>query len=91
LLIAYREVKQNRQKAVLMDWDGTMRRGFTLLPWVEFLKNKGIFSNDTFRKINSTFNRYKTSEISHDKLCKITAILYAKGLQGCDYNKLQNP
>jgi len=71
------------EKLALIDWDGTMRKNFTIIDWIEFLvknnKNKNI---NILKTINTYFLEYKNKIITHDKLAEIVAIEYANYICG---------
>lgn len=71
--------KQTKSMA-LLDWDGTIRRGFTLLPWARFLLANGKFASSALGELESVFSSYGVGDISYEHLAECSASIYAKGL-----------
>jgi phosphoserine phosphatase len=71
-----------RNKVALLDWDGTIREGFTILDWVRFLAGKGLLASGIENELNTEFTAYKNNQISHDQLASRSAGLLAGGLRG---------
>ena len=62
-----------KEKVALIDWDGTIRKGFTIKEWIKFLVTK-LNRNDKsiIRSINALFLDYWNGKISHDHGFKAT-------------------
>jgi HAD superfamily phosphoserine phosphatase-like hydrolase len=69
------------KKLALFDWDGTLRRGFTIKSWIRFLVEQKFFASDVEDKLLSFFNAYNHGKLNHDELSKATAELYASALK----------
>ena len=66
----------------LFDWDNTVRKGFTLFTWIDFLCNNSIISNDLQCEMNSIKIMYNKKRITHDQYAELACSLFAKKLAG---------
>ena len=66
----------------LLDWDGTLRKGYTIVPWVHHLTRAGVLAGTCNADLSDLFQRYGAGEISHDELARLTARVYAQHLRG---------
>jgi len=66
----------------LIDWDGTIRNGFTIIDWIKFLIKNTNKKNTLIDKIAKKFNEYDNNILSHDELANETAEVYAECLKG---------
>ncbi len=73
---------KKKRKVILTDWDGTIRKGFTLHSWVKFLSQESKISPHYVEKVEELFKVYYRGDLSHDLLAKKTAEIYAKSLKG---------
>lgn len=74
--------KKIKSKVALLDWDGTIRKGFTLPNWVEFLVDHGVFTNTIIDDIKRLFGQFYKGKISHDQLSSRTSKVYSRYLEG---------
>ena len=66
-------------RIALVDWDGTIRKGFTIKEWSSFLvDNIGDVNFDIIEKIDNLFSKYSDGDITHDQLADASAHAYAK-------------
>src|SRR5713226_8450745 len=70
------------QKIALLDWDGTLSRGFTVTRWVAFLAAERILGKSILNVLDQVFHQYEEKRISHDELAKRTADAVAMSLRG---------
>lgn len=73
-------------KIALFDWDGTIRRDFTINTWIEFLTQYRIVTEDTIKMIKDLFAVYSKRQLSHDQLSDSTANIYALSLKNYENN-----
>lgn len=66
----------------LFDWDNTVRKGYTLFSWVDYLISHGILDEKLHKRINQIDQDYRNSLITHDKYAEIACSEYAKALKG---------
>ena len=71
------------KKLALFDWDGTLRRGFTIEAWIRFLVREKVLKKEAEDKISYLFSEYQEHEITHDALSQKSAEVYASALEGC--------
>lgn len=69
--------------AALIDWDGTIRRGFTIVQWFEYLRETGTVPESAVTKLEFLFTTYADGGMPHDELARRTAKLYATSISGC--------
>lgn len=73
----------------LIDWDGTIRKGFTIISWVKYLIVNFNEKSDSLQKIIEKFNDYDNGALSHDELANATAHIYATYLEGRSAEKVE--
>ena len=66
----------------LLDWDGTLRKGFTIKAWIAFLVKANLFDHGVEYSLWKLFDDYANNKLSHDELSQLTAELYASALKG---------
>ena len=66
----------------LLDWDNTLREGYTLFTWMDYLINIGIIECEVRKKVDYYIEKYKKAEISHDQLARDAGIIFAKSIKG---------
>ncbi len=67
---------------VLIDWDNTMRGGFTLVDWVSFLADSNLFDKGVAAEILDTIKRHGDGELTYEEMARASTALYANGLAG---------
>lgn len=76
-------------RIALLDWDGTLRRGFTIIPWMEYLADFDMIASDYIAALANVFIRYEAGDISHDQTAIDAGIVYAKALNGRDVSSIR--
>ncbi len=67
----------------LFDWDGTLREGYTLFEWIEFLRNQGeILSGEVLKRHDQLVEDYHGKRITHDVLARESCLNYENGIRG---------
>jgi phosphoserine phosphatase len=69
-------------KLALLDWDGTIRKDFTIRSWIKFLVNHGKLSEKAIEDIEEVFQLLFKGNISHDETSRRSASMYAFYLKG---------
>jgi len=73
--------REQKRHVVLADWDNTLRAGFTVIAWTEFLASRGLFS--ALPTILQRFSRFLNDRsYDYEVFCKDMEIAYAEGLAG---------
>ncbi len=75
----------------VFDWDNTVRAGYTLFSWIDFLLNKGVLSQDLKDRVDKLRESYNNRDISHDVFAEKADVLYCnamKGITKADYDDL---
>ncbi len=75
-----------KKRVALTDWDGTIRRFFTLNSWMKFLMQEGLIDSHHFIELDRYFESYRNGDLDHELLVERTATIYAKSLRGCSRN-----
>jgi phosphoserine phosphatase len=70
------------QKLALLDWDNTLRPGFTLTDWVNFLVRSKRFNPWLANDIAELVRSYSKGTASYPELSEKAPHLYAQGLGG---------
>ena len=70
------------KKLALLDWDGTLRSGFTIKSWIAFLVKEKLFDSSVEDSLLNLFNDYLYNKLTHDELSQSTAEIYASALKG---------
>ena len=74
-------------KYALFDWDNTLREGFTLFSWIDFLKKEGAISATISEKIDYYSHQYETALINHDQYAFYACKSYAECVKGMPKSK----
>ena len=69
-------------KYALLDWDNTLRKGYSIFSWCNFLIEKAIIDETSLHKINSIKQNYENGLISHDDFAKTACEIFVNYLQG---------
>jgi len=72
----------------LFDWDGTLREGFTIIDWIDFLCNKNTIDHKYKTLTLDLFDSYASGILSHDNLAIETGKIYAESIHKIDVNLL---
>ncbi|MEY8395133.1 HAD-IB family phosphatase [Lachnospiraceae bacterium 45-P1] len=75
----------------LLDWDNTLRKGFTITSWTEYLCAQNAIEGDTYSRIMKQFELHCSQKISYAQLASTTTEIYARALTGiklCTVEKL---
>lgn len=77
-------------RIALVDWDGTIRKGFTIKEWCSFLVQLyGERHLNLTKAIDDLFSSYQNQGISHDQLAVETAQAYATFVAGLPTEELK--
>jgi phosphoserine phosphatase len=71
----------NRRLA-LLDWDNTLRSGFTVIDWTRFLKSRKLYDEVAHEQICTIIESYIRHQLTYAELSELIAGLYASGLEG---------
>lgn len=66
----------------LLDWDNTLRKGYTLFTWMDYLIDIGIVESVVRQEVDYYIEEYKKEKISHDQLAKNACDVFAKSIKG---------
>ena len=71
-----------KSKIALVDWDNTLRRGFTLLDWVDWLTDRGQFPGHVTRELHDLMGAYWSGVLPYGEFATSMTDGYARGLAG---------
>lgn len=77
------------RRVALLDWDGTLRRGYTLVDWSRCLSHLGLLGHEISRRVADLFQMLERQEMTYDEVIRLSAETYATGLRGCQYRLLR--
>ncbi len=66
----------------VFDWDNTIRKGFTLFSWMDFLYREKILDTKVRNSIASVQIQYAKKQINHDEYAKKTCEIYSSAMKG---------
>lgn len=66
----------------VFDWDNTIRKGFTLFSWMDFLYEKKILDTTIRNDIFSIQDQYAKKVINHDEYAKKSCEIYSSAMRG---------
>lgn len=76
-----------KRGVVLVDWDNTLRAGFTVTAWAEYLAGRDLFS--ALPTIVTLFDRFRNdASYDYEVFCGEMAAAYAEGLAGQSRDKV---
>lgn len=73
-------------KYAVFDWDNTVRDGYTLFSWINYLCKNKLLPDRLNLKEKSLGRRYTEQEITHDEYADIAWRYYAEELSGLNVN-----
>lgn len=65
----------------LLDWDNTLRNGFTLFYWAKYLCSSNVINPILVNTLNDKLQEYKNHLISHDQLAIDACKIFSSSLQ----------
>ncbi len=72
----------------LFDWDNTIRTGYTLYSWIDYLRERNILSDSVYHEIDDVRQQYAHGLISHDQYASSACRKYAKSLSGVSEDQI---
>lgn len=83
--------QQSRVKTsiALLDWDGSLCSGFTIVPWLKELCARGLVSGQALSQQEALFTAYEKGTLEHDSLASSSAISYAEAVAGLPLEMLE--
>lgn len=82
--------KLNPQFLALTDWDGTIRRGFTIQAWMRHLQSVGLLDKRALLDLESAFAAYSKGRLQHDNLALSSAKIYASSIAGISVETVES-
>lgn len=76
------------KKYALFDWDNTVRKGYTLYSWVDYLCEHHVLNSNIQADLSKMGREYKAGLITHDEYAKRACELYSRALKGMSSKKI---
>lgn len=77
-------------KYALFDWDNTLRKGFTISSWMQYLSEKQIISKEYYSDFLCQFELYDNHKIDYRQLSDNTTYIYAYAITGKNVFEIEN-
>lgn len=77
-------------KYALFDWDNTLRKGFTITDWMQYLFEKQVVSKEYYSNFMYQFELYNNHKIDYKKLSDNTTYIYANAITGKNVLEMEN-
>ncbi|OGE08290.1 hypothetical protein A3I53_03670 [Candidatus Curtissbacteria bacterium RIFCSPLOWO2_02_FULL_40_13b] len=71
-----------RETFVFFDIDNTLVRGFSILPFAQFLTERGLFHQDSYEKMLADFACYSDKKLDYREFAITIVDQYSEGLRG---------
>jgi len=71
-----------KQTAAVLDWDGTLRRGYEIVDWTNFLDESGRFDHEAADRQRELVSNYLAGKITYSQAVFDVGVIYAEGLAG---------
>ena len=71
-----------KTRVSLLDWDGTLRRGYTTIDWLKFLNSHGIIHSSHITKLEQLENNFREGKILYDDFVQGAATIYGFAING---------
>ena len=78
------------KKYVLFDWDNTVRKGYTLYSWVDYLCSCHTIDSCIQLDLNTMRKEYDSHLITHDEYAQKACQLYSSNLKGIPCSKIDS-
>jgi phosphoserine phosphatase len=75
-------------RTALLDWDGTLRRGYMIPDWAHFLVRRGVIPPRVHTHLQALFAGYRTGRVSYEWLAQEASVVLATGLSGAAAEEL---
>jgi HAD superfamily phosphoserine phosphatase-like hydrolase len=69
-------------KYALLDWDNTLREGFSLISWMDFLRGKKLIDSLSLSKIENYFNLYSIEKMGYEEFVENICKEYVLAVSG---------
>jgi phosphoserine phosphatase len=71
-----------KEAAALLDWDGTLRNGYEIVDWTNFLDESGKFDHEIADRQRELVSNYLAGIITYSQAVFDVGVIYAEGLAG---------
>jgi phosphoserine phosphatase len=69
-------------RVALMDWDNTIRRGWTIRDWARYLVGQDLLQDRTVSEVESVLERHAAGRCSYTVMADTVLQRFAEGLEG---------
>ena len=70
------------RKLCLLDWDGTLRKGYTTLDWLMFLHQQNIVEKSHIQELRLLDAAFQEEKIKYEEFVRDVADIYARAING---------
>lgn len=71
-----------KEAAALLDWDGTLRKGYEIVDWTNHLDESGRFDHEVAGRQRDLVSNYLLGKITYSQAVFDVGVIYAEGLAG---------
>lgn len=68
------------KKLFVLDWDDSLRVGYSAIDWVKKLKDSNLFVPQEYLRMNKSLNSYRNEKIGYNEFVNSYADIYFKGI-----------
>ena len=76
------KISELKEAAAVLDWDGTLRKGYEILDWTNFLEESGKFDRETAVRQRELVSNYLAGKIPYAQAVFDVGVIYAEGIAG---------
>ena len=76
------KIGELKEAAAVLDWDGTLRKGYEILDWTNFLDENGKFDRETAVRQRELVSNYLAGKIPYAQAVFDVGVIYAEGIAG---------
>lgn len=71
-----------KPSAAVLDWDGTLRKGYEIVDWTNFLDESGRFGHKAANRQRELVSNYLAGKVTYSQAVFDVGVIYAEGLAG---------
>ena len=73
----------------LLDWDGTLRRGYVISDWTGFLVERGVIDRRFQEQMELHFRQFETAKLNYEQMAELVVRAYAASQAGLRLSSLE--
>lgn len=83
-----RQRRLSKPRLALLDWDNTLRRGFTAVDWIRFLRDKHLVPTDSVTAMETALTAFMTGQSSYRAFAMRAARIVSHAYRGLDVRRV---